>query len=130
MDKTHDYRKYESWQSAMNLAEAVYRLTMRFPKAELCGLTASLRRTAVLIPAKIASGHASSDAAVFLEFVDGAHCLLLDLQTQIEVARRLDYVNRDQHAVARRQSDQLSRELVALRDHLRDVGNLVFQSAT
>jgi four helix bundle protein len=44
------------WQKAHAFVLAVYRFTERFPKHELFGLTAQLRRAAVSIPANFAEG--------------------------------------------------------------------------
>jgi len=52
----NDYRELIVWQKAMGLVEMVYRMTNGFPKAELCGLIAQIRRAAISIPSNIAEG--------------------------------------------------------------------------
>ena len=47
------YQDLRVWQEAMALAEMCYELTRRFPKQELFGLTAQIRRAASSIPANI-----------------------------------------------------------------------------
>jgi four helix bundle protein len=54
MPAINSYRDLVVWQEAMNIAEAAYRLTARFPKAEVYGMTAQLRRSASSVPANIA----------------------------------------------------------------------------
>ena len=57
--KTRNAEKFTDlivWQKAHEFVLQVYRLTCGFPKYELYGLTAQLRRAAVSIPANIAEG--------------------------------------------------------------------------
>ena len=51
----NSYRDLVVWQEAMNLAEATYRLTTRFPKEEAYGLTGQLRRSGSSVPANFAN---------------------------------------------------------------------------
>jgi four helix bundle protein len=50
------YRDLLAWQQAMDLAVATYEATRRWPKDELYGLTAQVRRAAVSVAANIAEG--------------------------------------------------------------------------
>jgi four helix bundle protein len=50
-------RDLEAWNLGMDFAEAIYGLTRAFPREELFGLTAQMRRAAVSIPSNVAEGH-------------------------------------------------------------------------
>ena len=52
MAVTH-YRELIAWQRAMDMVEAVYRLTHSFAREELYGLTTQLRRAAVSVPSSV-----------------------------------------------------------------------------
>lgn len=56
MSRVLSYRDLDAWQKAMTLVERCYKLTASFPRDELFGLTAQVRRAAVSIPANIAKG--------------------------------------------------------------------------
>lgn len=63
------------WQRAHEFTLAVYTLTQQFPKCELYGLTAQLRRAAVSVPANIAEGYkkrSKADKARFLNISQGS----------------------------------------------------------
>lgn len=51
-----DYRDLVVWQAAMTLAEKCYEATKAFPRDELFGMTAQIRRASASIPANIAEG--------------------------------------------------------------------------
>jgi len=51
------YKELIVWQKAMDLAEAIHRLSKSFPKEELYGLTSQLRRAAVSVVASKPAWH-------------------------------------------------------------------------
>ena len=85
-----------AWQKAMSLVEVVYDLTRQFPREELFGLATSLRRAAVSIPSKIADGHERGDAREYIRCLVLARGSLSEVETQIEIAKRLGYINDEQ----------------------------------
>jgi len=69
-----NYQELIVWQKAMDLVEGVYRVTAKFPKEEIYGLTAQIRRAAVSIPSNVAEGqgwHTTRDFLYFLSVADG-----------------------------------------------------------
>jgi len=75
----------------MELAESCYRFTDGFPRAELFGLAAHIRRSAVSIPSNIAEGHSRRSRAAYASFIGIAMGSQAELETQIELARRLRF---------------------------------------
>jgi four helix bundle protein len=87
------YKELKVWQRAKLLVSGVYRLTSTFPRDELYGLTNQMRRCAVSIVSNIAEGHARSQKD-FLRFLDIAYGSLNELETQMEIAVDLKFVER------------------------------------
>lgn len=89
------YKELLVWQKAMDLVVLVYSLAGKFPTTEVYGLKTQLQRAAVSIPSNIAEGQArgSSDSE-FVRFIRIAIGSLAELDTQIELAIRLDFVTR------------------------------------
>ena len=85
------FRDLDVWHLGLELAETVYRVTARFPKAELFALTSQMRRAAVSIPSNIAEGRARDSTREFLHFLAISRGSLAELETQLELAIRLDY---------------------------------------
>jgi|SRR5580700_1819760 four helix bundle protein len=90
------YRDLVAWQKAMDLVTAVYRASARFPHSEIYGLTSQLRRASVSIPSNIAEGQGRFGAAEFRHFLRQANGSLMELETQILIAERLDYITSDE----------------------------------
>lgn len=86
------YRDLVAWQKAMEMVTMIYRVTHKFPKEELFGLVSQLRRAAVSIPSNIAEGQSRSSRGEFQLFLGHARGSLSELETQILIARNLDYL--------------------------------------
>ena len=87
------HRDLVAWQKAMDLAKEIYRVTRGFPREELYGLTSQLRRAAVSVPSNLAEGYSRNSRNEFHQFVGHARGSLAEVETQIEIAKDLGYVN-------------------------------------
>jgi four helix bundle protein len=76
----------------MELVEIIYRLTQNFPKHEIYGLTSQIQRAAVSVPSNIAEGHTREHTKEFLHHLSIAQASLAELETQLEIAARLNYL--------------------------------------
>ena len=88
------YRELEVWQKAMDLVIECYRTGERFPKSELYGLTSQLQRAAVSVPANIAEGQGRSHTKEFLNHLSIAYGSLMEGETHLLIAYRLNYIER------------------------------------
>ena len=85
----HTYKDLIVWQKAMDLVVAAYELTENFPKEEIYGLTAQIRRSAVSIPSNIAEGRSRGTRKEYLQYLRISYASGAELETQIEIAKRL-----------------------------------------
>ena len=92
-EKVKTHKDLDAWKKAIELVEAVYGLTKAFPKTEMYGLTNQLRRAAVSIPSNIAEGAARSSTKEFVQFLHIALGSVSEVETQLIIAQRLDYVD-------------------------------------
>jgi four helix bundle protein len=86
------YKELETWQVAMRLVAEVYRVTKEFPKEEVYGLTNQLRRAAVSVPSNIAEGEGRDSTKEFLHHLSIARGSLYETETQLLIAKQLDYL--------------------------------------
>ncbi len=88
-----DFRNLKTWQLGMELAKMIYDLTEKFPNTEKFSLTNQLQRAAVSIPSNIAEGNARGHTKEYLQFLFQARGSIAEVITQLELARRLEYVD-------------------------------------
>ncbi len=88
-----NYRDLIAWQKAKTLALNVYRFTRVFPREEIYGLSSQMRRAAVSVPSNIAEGKGRHSHKEFVQFLYHARGSLLELETQISIARDLLYID-------------------------------------
>lgn len=86
-----DHKDWVVWQKSMDLVECVYRITKHFPPSEGYGLTSQMQRCAVSIPSNIAEGYRRMSADDSLRFYKISFGSASELETQLEIARRLGY---------------------------------------
>jgi four helix bundle protein len=84
------YRDLRVWKEAMNLAEAACRLTDQFPKHEMYGFTAQVRRAAASVPANIAEGYGRESKGAYIQFLRVAQGSVKELETHLLLATRID----------------------------------------
>jgi len=108
------YRDLKVWQLAMLLAEEAYRLGTGFPKHEVYGLTSQLQRSSVSIPSNIAEGQGRNSPNEFRHFLGIAMGSLAELETQIILAQRLNYITEQQSGKALQLADEIGKMLKGL----------------
>lgn len=96
--RIRSHRDLIVWQKAMDLVVSLYAATENFPKTELYGLTSQIRRCAASIPANIAEGQGRRLSGEFLQFLGNARGSLLELDTHLEIARRLCMLSEEVHS--------------------------------
>ncbi len=89
---SHHYQDLVVWQVSMELVSCVYETTQHFPGHELYGLTNQIRRSAVSVPSNIAEGQGRLSRKEFRQFLGQARGSLLELETQLLIAKNLGYV--------------------------------------
>jgi four helix bundle protein len=109
-----DFRRLKVWQLSTRLVVELYRLTGRFPRTEMFGLTAQCRRAAVSIVSNIAEGSGRGTPAEFRRFVLMARGSLHEVRAQLHVARQLEFLSASEHDPLEHRIDEISRMLYAL----------------
>jgi four helix bundle protein len=108
------YRELVAWQKGMKFVTAIYNATRDFPFEERYGLTSQLRRAAVSVPSNIAEGQARSSQKEFHHFLSIARGSMAEIETQLSLAKDLQYLSVSNAAVLLASADELGRILNGL----------------
>ena len=87
-----NFRSLLIWQKSMALTTKIYFSTNNFPKEEMFGLTSQIRRSSVSIPSNIAEGFGRQTDKSFNHFLNIARGSLNEIETQLIIAKELDFV--------------------------------------
>jgi four helix bundle protein len=90
------YRDLDVWKRAMDLVEHCYLLTASYPTHERYGLASQIRRAAISIPANIGEGHCRHTTKAYINYVSIALGSHGELETCVEISRRLGLIEASQ----------------------------------
>jgi len=108
------YRDLIVWQKSMDLVIEVYKMIANFPQNEIYGLTSQIKRAVVSVPSNIAEGYGRRSTGDYQRFLNIAMGSLFELQTQLEISIRLNYLKTDQFTNLNELSKEIERMLSSL----------------
>jgi four helix bundle protein len=114
-----DFRELKVWHKAHELTLRVYRATARFPREELFGLTAQLRRSAASIAANLAEGCGRNGNAELSRFCIIAMGSASELEYHLLLAKDLTLINPEEHEEVSGYAIEVKRMLAALIQKIR-----------
>jgi four helix bundle protein len=108
------HRALKLWQKAVEFVVQVYQTTARFPPSERFGLASQMRRAAVSLASNIAEGAARRTHKEYAQFLYTARGSTSELDTQLEIARRLGYLKAEPFQTLTGMLDEIGRMLAGL----------------
>lgn len=87
----NSYKDLIVWQKSILLTKLIYQLTVGFPRDEVYGITAQMRRAAVSIPSNIAEGFGRRTHDDYKRFYRFAYASALELETQLLISKELAF---------------------------------------
>jgi len=113
------YRDLDIWKKGMHLAANVYELAKELPEEEKFGLAQDIAQTAVSITSNIANGAETKNDKEYKIFMDIVSGKLARLEAQIEIAKRLGYLNEDKTNNVFKQINLIRSQLSGLKKDLK-----------
>jgi four helix bundle protein len=107
----HNFKTLRVWNESITLATDIHLITKFFPKEEMYGLRSQITRCCVSIPSNIAEGAGRDSDKEFLHFLTIAVGSSFELETQITIAKNLNYL-------AAENFDELLIKLIAIQKKL------------
>ncbi|MBR3648422.1 MAG: four helix bundle protein [Paludibacteraceae bacterium] len=102
----HNFRHLQIWKDAMGLAQDIYEITEKFPKAETYGIISQMTRAAVSVPSNIAEGSGRTEKD-FVHFLTIALGSLYELNTQVMLSERIGYIDENVSSVLQSKAEKL-----------------------
>ena len=112
--KIKNFKDLRIWQEAVLFAEQIYKITKEFPKDELYGIVNQMRRAAVSIPSNIAEGFMRYHNKEFKQFLFIALGSSAEIETQLIVSHKLQYITEKKLSMLSEKSDKINRMIMAL----------------
>jgi four helix bundle protein len=116
-----NFRNYDVWIDGVDFSINIYKMTENFPKKETYALCDQLQRAAVSIPSNIAEGcsrRSVNEFAHFLEFSLGSS---YEVETQLEIAVRLGYIQKDDFEKALEKVQSIEKRITGLIQTIRPI---------
>lgn len=111
MSKNISYQNLIVWQKAVELVILIYKLTEKFPRSEIYGLTSQMRQSSVSIPSNIAEGRRRGRPAEFQNFLRIAFGSGAELETQIVISKKLGFGEIDDYVYLESLLDEIMKIL-------------------
>jgi four helix bundle protein len=107
--KIKTYRDLDIWKAGIRLVKNIYKLTEKLPKHELYGLVSQMRRSAISIPSNVAEGFRRYHNKEYKQFLYISLGSCAELETQITIAKELEYIQESKETVLLEDLDHICR---------------------
>jgi len=114
-----DFRRQLVWQKSHRLTLDIYQATKSFPKEEMYGLTAQIRRAGSSIPANIAEGCGREGEAELARFLNIAMGSASELEYYLLLARDLGFLPPGEYTRLHQETTELKKMLATFINKLR-----------
>ena len=113
-DSIKPHKRLDVWNKSIDLTVDIYKVSETFPRTEVYGLTGQMRRAAVSIPSNIAEGAARQTKKEFINFLHMAQGSLSELDTQLVIASKLEYISMETYQEIENKLEPISKMLTGL----------------
>jgi four helix bundle protein len=103
------YRDLDIWGKGIGIVRDIYKSTEKFPKRETYGLISQMRRAAISIPSNVVEGFRRYHNKEYKQFLYISLGSCAELETQITIAKELEYIPNDEEAILLEKLDHLCR---------------------
>ncbi len=93
--KRHNYRNLKIWKRALEIANDLSDIILKFPKHEIYGLSSQMSRCSISMVSNIAEGSSRTDKS-FKHFLDISLGSSFELGTQLLIAKHRNYINQNE----------------------------------
>ena len=113
-----NFKNLKVWQNGIELVVDIYKKTEDFPREEIYGLISQIKRSAVSIPSNIAEGSGRNSDKDFKRFLDVALGSSFELEIQLIIAQKLNYLDEEDFSDLNKQLDEEQKMIIGLQKTL------------
>jgi len=113
-NKIKNFKELNVWKKGIEIVKDTYGVTNCLPEAERYGLVSQMRRAAVSIPSNIAEGFNRFHNKEYKQFLHIALGSCAELETHVEIALELEFLDKEKRGVLVEKIDHASRMLTSL----------------
>jgi four helix bundle protein len=117
MEKPH--KKLDAWREAVELTLSIYHATDNFPREHRFALTDQIHRAALSVASNIAEGAVRQTKKEFAYYLHIAQASLSELDTQLEIAKKLTFLSGEQWCKLDAQMNHIDKLLSGLIKYLK-----------
>ena len=125
MTEIKSYKDLLIWQKGMDIVKDIYLLCESFPTNEVFGLQSQLKRSAISIPSNIAEGYGRQLRKSYLHFLRISRGSLFELETQIILAKDLNFISEESY---NKIIKQITEESKMLNSYIKSLSKLLNES--
>jgi len=92
MSQIKSFKDLKIWKRGIELVDDIYRVTRNFPQIEDYVLKTQMRRCAISVPSNISEGFGRNSRKEYKQFLHIARGSLFELETQLQIAIRQNYI--------------------------------------
>jgi len=112
--KIKNFRDLDIWEKGIEIVKDIYKTVSRFPNLELYSLTNQMQRASLSIPMNIAEGFNRFHNKEYKQFLYIALGSCAELETQVEIATELKYINEENKKIISEKINHESRMITNL----------------
>ena len=105
------WKNLKVWQKAHELVLQIYKVTSKFPKEEIYGLTNQIRRASASVPANVVEGYSRNSTKEYIKFLFNARGSLEEVRYFLFLAKDLQYLPESEYQVLEDGYKQVSKML-------------------
>lgn len=95
MTNERPHKRLDVWKRSILMVKRIYEVSACFPKEEEFGLKVQIRRAAVSVPSNIAEGLTRRSRKDKIHFLNISDSSLSEIDTQLEIAKELDFITEE-----------------------------------
>ncbi len=106
-----NFRNYQIWIDAVEFSVAIYQISRNFPNNETYALANQIQRASVSIASNVAEGCSRKSEMEFVHFLEIAIGSAFEVETQLLIANKLNYIDSCQYALMADKLDLIEKNI-------------------